>query len=483
MLGLEPQSTLPIVMPLDIHDPSRRVYENVLEAMGNTPLIRLTKVTRGIRTPVYGKAEYLQPGGSVKDRIGLPIIEQAEESGRLQPGGTVVEATAGNTGTALAVAAAIKGYRCVFVMPDKMSLEKQRLLKAFGARLVITPTAVPPDHPDYYLNTAKRIAEETPNAIFANQFYNRTNPEAHYESTAPEIWEQTRGKVTHFVAGMGTGGTISGVGRYLKEQNPDVRIVGADPIGSILQEYLETGEIGEGKTYMVEGIGMDKIPATLDIEYVDEIRQVSDKRSFQTARRLTREEGLFVGGSTGTIVAVALELARELDDPDACVVAMLCDLGERYLSKLHSDEWMRENRMLEEEEVEVGYLLEQKARGDAPPLILIESDATVREALDLMEKYNVSQIPVMEDEEQKGSLSEGALLTRVLAEPDSLDQPLAAYLEEPFPAVEEGASMKAVVGHFTSGESALLVRRGGRYVGILTKFDVLHYLTNGGGGG
>ncbi|MBW3661412.1 MAG: pyridoxal-phosphate dependent enzyme [Gemmatimonadetes bacterium] len=467
-------------MPLDIHDRSRRVHANVLEALGDTPLIRLTKVTRGIRTPVYGKADYLSPGGSVKDRIGLPIVEKAEEAGLLKPGGTIVEATAGNTGTSLAMAAAIKGYRCVFVMPDKMSLEKQRLLKAFGARLVITPTAVPPDHPDYYLNTAKRIADETPNAIFANQFYNRANPDAHYRWTGPEIWEQTRGKITHFVTGMGTGGTISGVGRFLKEKNDRVRIVGADPVGSILEQYLETGEVGEGKTYMVEGIGMDKIPGTLDIEYVDEIRQVTDRLSFQMARRLTREEGLFVGGSTGTIVTVAVEIAREIDDADACVVAMLCDLGERYLSKLHSDEWMRENRMLEEEEVEVRYLLERKTRDDAPPLIMIEADATVREALSLMEKYNVSQIPVMEGDQQRGSLSEGALLNRVLAEPEALDSPLAGYLEDPFPSVEEDASMKVVVGHFTSGESALLVRRGGRYVGILTKFDILHYLTNGG---
>src|SRR5687767_373628 len=440
-------------MSLDLHDPSKYVYDNILEARNATPLIRLNKVARGIRTPIYGKAEHLSPGGSLKDRIGLSIIEAAERAGRLRPGGTIVEATAGNTGLALAMAAAIKGYHCVFVMPDKMSKEKQALLRAFGARIVITPTAVPPDHPDYYLNTARAIAEKTPNAIFADQFYNRANTEAHYELTAPEIWEQTGGRIAAFVTGMGTGGTMSGVGRFLKEKDPSIRTVGADPVGSILKEYKETGVIGQGKTYLVEGIGMDKIPGALDIEYVDEIRQVTDRQSFQMARRLTREEALFVGGSTGTIATVAIEVAREIDDPDRCVVFMLCDIGERYLSKFHSDEWMRENRMLEEEAVEVGYLLERKTRADLPSIIMIQPDATVREALALMERYNISQIPVIEDHEQMGSLSEGALLTKVLADPEALDKPLDQFLEAPFPTVDEGANMEAILRHFTTGDN------------------------------
>ena len=294
----------------------------MLDTIGWTPLIRLNRVTRGIRTPVYAKAEIFNPGGSIKDRIGSPIIEQAEREGRLKPGGTIVEGTSGNTGIGLAIAAALKGYKCIFTMPDKMSQEKVRLLKAFGAEVIVTPTAVPPDHPDNYVMMAKRIAQETPNAILANQFYNDANPQAHYETTGPEIWEQTEGRITHFVYAAGTGGTITGVGRYLKEKNPKIQIIAGDPVGSILAEMWRAKGEGkiEGVPYKVEGIGQDKIPGTLDMGLIDEFMTVSDKESFAMARRLTREEGLFVGGSSGLIVHVALHVARRIDDPNALVV-------------------------------------------------------------------------------------------------------------------------------------------------------------------
>jgi cystathionine beta-synthase len=278
----------------------------------------------------------------VKDRIGVALIEAAEKDGLLQPGGTIVEGTSGNTGIGLAVAAAVKGYRCVFTIPDKMSVEKVRLLRAFGAEVIVTPT-VEPDHPEYYGTVARRIADETPNAYLADQFYNPVNPEAHYLTTGPEIWEQTDGRVTHFVASPGTGGTISGIARYLKERNPAVRVIGGDPEGSVFTGYSETGEVGEGAPYKVEGIGNDKLPGTLHFEWIDEFRTVDDHTSFAMARRITREEGLFVGGSTGLIVHIAAEVAREVDDPEACIVAILCDTGERYLSKVFNDEWLEEN--------------------------------------------------------------------------------------------------------------------------------------------
>lgn len=322
--------------------PHARPYADVLETIGWTPLIRLNRVVDDARAPVYIKAESFNPGGSVKDRIGIAIIEAAEREGRLAPGGTIVEGTSGNTGIGLALAAAVRGYRCIFTIPDKMSVEKIRLLEAFGAEVVVTAT-VPPDDPDYYGTVAKRIAAETPNSILADQFYNPVNPEAHYLTTGPEVWEQTEGRVTHFVASPGTGGTISGVARFLKERNPQIRVIAGDPVGSVFAPYWSTGELVEGETYMVEGIGNDKLPSTLHFDLIDEFRTVDDATAFAMARRLTREEGLFSGGSTGLIVRIAVDIARELDDPESCIVCLLCDTGERYLSKVYNDDWLREN--------------------------------------------------------------------------------------------------------------------------------------------
>jgi cystathionine beta-synthase len=450
-------------------------YESVLDTVGWTPLIRLARVGAGIRSPIYGKAEYANPGGSVKDRIGLAIIEGAEKRGELRPGGTIVEGTSGNTGVGLAIAAALKGYRCVFTMPDKMSQEKVRLLKAFGAEVVITPTAVPPDHPDNYVMKAKQIAKETPGSILANQFYNEINPIAHYTTTGPEIWEQTKGKVTHFVAGAGTGGTISGAGKYLKEKNPQVRIVAGDPVGSLYTHYHRSHSMGEGHPYKVEGIGGDKIPTTLWFDWIDEFRQVSDRNSLVMARRLAREEGILAGGSTGLNVALAIELARELDDPNALVVTILCDTGERYLSKVFNDEWMQENQMLDAPRTTVEQLLERR-HPTAPPLVSVAPAAAVRQALNLMSTWGVSQIPVVEDGRSVGGLVEGTLMTKALAQPSLLDRPVREVMESPFPEVDATFSTDRLGAMLTRESPAALVRKDGKLIGIVSRYDVLQQL-------
>jgi cystathionine beta-synthase len=455
--------------------PHLQPYDSVLDTIGWTPLIRLGRLGAGIRTPVYGKAEYTNPGASVKDRIGLAIIEDAERRGELKPGGTIVEGTSGNTGVGLAIAASLKGYRCIFTMPDKMSQEKVRLLKAFGAEVVITPTAVPPDHPDNYVMKAKHIVKETPGAVLANQFYNAINPEAHYATTGPEIWQQTGGKVTHFVAGAGTGGTVSGAGKYLKEQNPKVRVIAGDPIGSLYTHYHRTRTLGEGHPYKVEGIGGDKIPSALWFDVVDEFRQVPDRTAFTMARRLAREEGILAGGSSGLNVYLALEVARELNEPSALVVTILADTGERYLSKLFNDEWMQENQMLEAPRVTVEQLL-QRRPPDAPALVSVAASAAVRQALNLMSTYSVSQIPVIEDGQSVGGLIEGTLMTRALAQPALLDRPVREVMESPFPEVEASAPTDRVAAILTRESPAALVRKSGKFIGIVSRYDVLQQL-------
>ena len=459
---------------------NRAPYDSVLDTIGWTPLVRLRRLGRGVRTPVYGKAEIFNPGGSVKDRIGLPIIEAAERSGALRPGGTIVEGTSGNTGVGLAIAAAMRGYRCIFTMPDKMSQEKVRLLKAFGAEVIITPTAVPPDHPDNYVMWARRIAEQTPNAILANQFYNQANPEAHYATTGPELWEQTEGRITHFVAAAGTGGTLTGVGRYLKERNPAIRIVAGDPQGSILAELWRqhrghAGEKPQGAPYKIEGIGQDKLPGTFDLGVVDEFHTVSDRESFAMARRLTREEGLFVGGSAGLITHVAMALARRLDDPEACVVTFLCDTGERYLSKLYNDEWMRENQLLEPDRATLGQLLGGKRDG-VPTLVATAPGALVRQAIGLMKLHDVSQLPVMDGARCVGSVTEYQLTTRGLESTRFLDATVGEVMEEPFPTVAVTEPVDAVTKLLSKQTPALLVEEGGQVLGIVTRSDMLQFL-------
>ena len=455
-----------------------RPYESVLDTIGWTPLIHLTRITRGVRTPVYGKAEFFNPGGSVKDRIGLPIIEQAEREGRLRPGGTIVEGTSGNTGVGLAIAAALKGYKCIFTMPDKMSQEKVRLLKAFGAEVIITPTAVAHDHPDNYVMMAKRIAEETPNSILANQFYNQTNPEAHYATTGPELWEQTEGRITHFVAAAGTGGTVTGVGRYLKEQNPSIKIISGDPHGSVLAGLWRSkgAQMADGAPYKVEGIGQDKLPGTLDLSVVDDYRTVSDRDAFAMARRLTREEGLFVGGSAGLITHLAMQVAREIDDPKAFVVTFLCDTGERYLSKVFNDEWMRENQLLEPDRVTLGDLLGHKGDGTPAALVSAAPGQLVRQALGLMRLHDVSQLPVLDAGECVGSVTEYALTQRGLESSRFLDAVVGEVMDEAFPVVDAGQHVESVQKLLSKATPAVLVRRAGAIEGIVTRSDMLAYL-------
>jgi cystathionine beta-synthase len=449
--------------------------DSILEAVGQTPIIRLSRIARGIRTPVLAKAEQLNPGGSVKDRIGLAIIEAAERSGALKPGGVIVEGTSGNTGVGLAIAAAIKGYRCIFTIPDKMSSEKVRLLRAFGAEVVVVPTAVPPDHPEYYIQKAKAIVAATPGAVLADQHFNPVNPEAHYRTTGPEIWEQTAGNVTHFVCSPGTGGTVSGAGRYLKERNPRIRVIAPDPVGSIYTQYAATHTKGEGFPYKVEGIGGDKIPSSLHFDVVDEFVPVGDRDAFRMARRLTREEGLFVGGSSGLNVHVAVEVARRLDDPTAMVVTVLCDTGERYLSKLYDDAWMRENQMLDAEPVAVEFLMSQRP-AQIPPLVSVAPSASVRQALNLMSTYGISQVPVIAGDDCVGSVTEGPVIARALEDAKLLERSVSEVMQPPFPVVDAGLPVERLNTLLSHETQAALVRKDGRLSGIVTRYDVLRHV-------
>ena len=449
-------------------------FESILDTVGHTPLVRLSRTARGIRAPVLGKLEFFNPGGSVKDRIGMAMVEAAERDGRLKPGGTIVECTSGNTGMGLAMVAAVKGYHAVFCMPDKVSSEKVNLLKAFGAEVLLSPTAVAPDAPDSYYSVARRVTRERPGAVLMDQYNNPANPEAHYRTTGPELWAQTAGKITHFIAGMGTGGTITGTGRYLKEQNPKVQVIGADPVGSILCHYKETGELAEAHTYKIEGVGEDFIPSVYDFGLIDRVVSCSDRDGLNLTRRLAREDAIFVGGSAGMAAWVALEVAKPLP-ADALVVVLLPDTGERYLSKVHNDAWMRDNHLLDPSSTRVADIIDAKSRA-LPRLLRLEVGDPLRRALTLVEQHDVTQLPVFRGQEVVGTVFDNELLKSVLQDSRSLERPVESVMSEPLPMVTSDQPLEHVTRLLAQRNPAVLVRDNGAVVGILTRFDMLQFI-------
>jgi cystathionine beta-synthase len=459
-----------------------RDYPTALELVGHTPIVRLQKVGGETGCTHLAKLEYLNPGGSLKDRIGLAMLEAAERDGKLKPGGTIVEPTSGNTGVGLAIAAASKGYRCIFVMPDKMSQEKISMLRAYGAEVVITPTAVEPDSPESYYSVSSRLAEEIPGGFKPDQYSNMANPQAHYEVTGPEIFEQTGGELDAIVISVGTGGTISGVGRYFKEHAPNVLVVGADPEGSI---YTARGD-GDVHPYLVEGIGKDTWPETMDPTVVDEWIQVSDRDSFHVARQLAREEGLLVGGSGGTTVWAALELAKKLGR-DKTILSMLPDSGRSYRSMSNHDTWMLEHGFVAGRAPlpTVEQLLAAKrAEEQVPDLVTISSHQKVGEAIDVMQRYSISQLPVVRDGRSDsladfiGSLQDRTLLDRVFKNPDALHEDVTSAMQPPLAAVEITQTLDEVFSTLTGRTNAVVVARDGKPVGVLTRSDLLEYLAH-----
>jgi len=446
-------------------------YENILQAIGRTPLIRLRRIGTDIASPIYAKVESLNPGGSVKDRVGFAMVEAAEKAGLLKPDGTIVEATAGNTGMGLALVAAVKGYRLIVVLPDKMSAEKISLLRAYGAEVVITATNVPPDSPESYNGVADRLAREIPGAYRPDQFSNPNNPLAHYLTTGQEIWTDSEGHVEVFVASMGTGGTISGTARYLKERNPAITIVGADPEGSIL-----SGDAPH--SYKVEGIGEDFIPKTFNRQVVDEMVRVSDKDSFNTARRLAREEGILAGGSSGTALAAALKYAQRLTQPREIVV-LLPDTGRNYISKIFSDEWMRENGFWQDRvarPVKIAQVLGQKKV--LPPLISVQPQDKLKAAIQLFQQHNISQLPVIENNRVVGSLNEASIMKTLHDGVDLNNQEIRAVMGKPLPVLDENTDIAEAYRLLLGGSPAIVVLRGETPFGLISRFDFINALIN-----
>jgi len=453
----------------------KRVYNNVVEAIGNTPVVRLNSLTKGLACEVYVKLEYCNPGGSVKDRIALEMVLEAETSGRLKPGGTIVEATSGNTGQGLAMVAATRGYKCIFVMPDKMSDEKVRNLRAYGARVVITPTAVAPDDPRSYYSVSKRLALETPNAILANQYHNPANPEAHYKNTGPEIWDQMGAELDYFCLGLGTGGTVTGTGRFLQEKKPAIEIVGVDPEGSVYFEFFNKGTVPSlFKTYKIEGVGEDFMPSTIDFKYVNHVVQIGDKEAFTITRRMAQEEGILCGGSAGMAVAGALKFAREKNLPKGKkMLVILPDSGEKYLSKIFNDDWMREYGFLEAPVL--GSVTDIVAGKSAGALITAQSSDSVRKIIQIMKEKGISQVPVMDGEKLAGMITEVALLNFMLEGEHNVDKAIGPIVERDVPTVASDAPISKLKEIFLKGKIAVVVDNG-KVTGIVTKIDMIDFL-------
>jgi cystathionine beta-synthase len=447
---------------------------NILEAIGHTPLVRLSRITKDLKPQIYVKAEFMNPGGSVKDRIGMTMIHDAEQRGLLKPGGTIIEGTSGNTGMGLALVAAVRGYKCVFTTTDKQSKEKVDLLKALGAEVIVCPTAVEPEDPRSYYSVAKKLAREIPNSYYPNQYDNPMNPEAHYLTTGPEIWEDSEGKITHFVCGLGTGGTISGAGKYLKEKNPAVKIIGVDPYGSLYYDFVKTGTTIKAKTYVVEGIGEDFFPTTMNLKILDDIIQVNDEECFVVARRLAKLEGLFTGGSGGGCLSGALRLAKNLG-PSDFLVALLPDTGMRYLSKVYNDEWMRERGYVDAAmQITVSEVVKAKhSSGKVRELVIARPYQTVFHALKSMQDQDISQIPVFEENTPIGTIYEDQILNLALQGKDLRKLVVREVMSSPLPQVPKTAPVERVTHILSHENPAVFVDMGNSHFEILTKYDLM----------
>ena len=457
---------------------SRRIHDSVLDTIGDTPIVRLNRLAKGLQSDVYVKLEYMNPGGSIKDRIAKYMIERAEERGEISRGATIVEGTSGNTGMGLALTAAIKGYKAIFVMPDKQSMEKVKALRAFGAQVVVTPTAVEPEDPRSYYSVSNKLGTETPNALFANQYHNPDNPETHYTTTGPEIWEQMGGEIDVFIAGMGTGGTLSGVGRYLKEKNPDIQIVGVDPVGSIYYDFFKTGKLTEAYAYSLEGIGEDFLPSTMHMDVLDDIVRVSDKECYLMTRDLVRKEGIFAGGSSGAAICGALKWLQKNDTEGKQVLILLPDTGRQYLGKIFNDDWMRENRYLDAP-TDLGTVHDILGGTPRRKVISAKLGETVRAVAQRMRSHDVSQVPVYDaDGELAGIVHERRVLNHLVDHPGAAEEPIDMLKEIAYSVIDLDTTVPVLSELFTRVR-IVFVLENGEVINVLTKIDLIDYMAKG----